>query len=382
MQAAAILAGNEVRPAGKRLGQPIVGFEHMSKAEKDELYRVFSVANDWRESHVYPMRSVRQSVIARMRTLGCNGITAGRVKRMAAIRRKLSTTPIHLDQIQDIAGCRAILDNMDGVRKLVASISDEFPHNIRRQSPYIDAPKDDGYRSHHFALDFEKGERRRVELQVRTRLQHSWATAVEAVGLFLGQDIKHHKGDVNWLRLFQLMSGEFARVEGGAGPQGMPSRSDCLKELRELDHVLGAAQLLDNIKILAHYAENYDYDKGQFYVIRYRRVEKTVDVTSFSSESDASTMVSAIERLVETGQDDSRVVMVEVDRMDGLVETYPNYFGDVSLFVQNLKQICLGKDAIEYHMAPQKLVKPKPEEKPDPTSLFRRYTRWNDPSRK
>ncbi|MER8376824.1 hypothetical protein [Mesorhizobium sp. M1406] len=152
----------------------------------------------------------------------------------------------------------------------------------------------------------------------------------------------------------------------------MPSRSDCLKE----------SQLLDNIKILAHYAENYDYDKGQFYVIRYRRVENMVDVTSFSSEGDASTMVSAIERLVETGQDDSRVVMVEVDRMDGLVETYPNYFGDVSLFVQNLKQICLGKDAIEYHMAPQKLVKPKPEEKPDPTSLFRRYTRWNDPSRK
>lgn len=68
--------------------------------------------------------------------------------------------------------------------------------------------------------------------------------------------------------------------------------------------------------------------------------------------------------------------------VDGLVETYPNYFGDVSLFVQNLKQICLGKDAIEYHMAPQKLAKPKPEEKPDPTLLFRRYTRWNDPSRK
>jgi hypothetical protein len=95
--AAAILAGNEVRPAGKRLGQPIVGFEHMSKAEKDELYRVFSVANFWRESHVYPMRSVRQSVIARMRTLGCNGITAGRVKRMAAIRRKLDAYPSRPD---------------------------------------------------------------------------------------------------------------------------------------------------------------------------------------------------------------------------------------------------------------------------------------------
>ena len=60
----------------------------------------------------------------------------------------------------------------------------------------------------------------------------------------------------------------------------------------------------------------------------------------------------------------------------------PQYFGDVSLFVQNLKQIWLGKDAIEYHMAPQTLAKPKPEKKPGPTLLFRRYTRWNDHSRK
>src|SRR5690606_31823478 len=123
------------------------------------------------------------------RTVGCSGFTAARPKRMASIRRKLATTTLHLDQIQDIAGCRAVLDNIEGAHKLVASIREQFPHHIRREFPYIEKPKKDGYRSHHFALDFTpngKCDGRRVELQIRTRLQHSWATAVEAVGLFLG----------------------------------------------------------------------------------------------------------------------------------------------------------------------------------------------------
>jgi hypothetical protein len=43
---------------------------------------------------------------------------------------------------------------------------------------------------------------RRVEVQVRTQLQHSWATAVEAVGLFRREDLKAGRGDLDWLRLF------------------------------------------------------------------------------------------------------------------------------------------------------------------------------------
>ena len=54
---------------------------------------------------------------------------------------------------------------------------------------------------------------KRIELQVRTRLQHSWATAVEAVGLFRGEELKNHKGSEEWLRLFKLLSAEFAEAE-------------------------------------------------------------------------------------------------------------------------------------------------------------------------
>ena len=54
---------------------------------------------------------------------------------------------------------------------------------------------------------------RRVEIQIRTRLQHSWATAVEALELFRRENLKGGEGSPNWLRLFKLMSAEFAVAE-------------------------------------------------------------------------------------------------------------------------------------------------------------------------
>ena len=71
------------------------------------------------------------------------------------------------------------------------------------------------------------------------------------------------------------------------------------------------------------------------------------------------------------------MVQVEVGKVANLVEAYPNYFGEIALFIRNLQHVCDGKDAIEFSMAPPKLVAPKPYEKPDFGALRRRYTKWN-----
>jgi Region found in RelA / SpoT proteins len=87
---------------------------------------------------------------------------------------------------------------------------------LREEDDYIARPKPDGYRSHHLMFNFRDRRNagihdgRRIEVQLRTRLQHSWATAVEAVGLFRGEDLKGNQGNPKWLRLFTLMSAEFA----------------------------------------------------------------------------------------------------------------------------------------------------------------------------
>ncbi len=119
----------------------------------------------------------------------------------------------------------------------------------------------------------------------------------------------------------------------------------------------------------------HHYDNGSFYLIRYK-IDHSVEVTTYSSALTSAVEFGRQEQLIECGQDDANVVLVEVDKVGKLVDTYPNYFGDVSLFVTNLRKLCDGQDAIEYHMAPQKVVAPKPQEKPNLDALARRYTRW------
>ena len=46
--------------------------------------------------------------------------------------------------------------------------------------------------------------RAKVELQLRTRLQHAWATANEIVGTFRREELKSGEGGPDWLRYFVL----------------------------------------------------------------------------------------------------------------------------------------------------------------------------------
>src|SRR6266511_5614163 len=88
--------------------------------ESEEVIReAFHIANNWREAHAYPMRSVRGSLRWYMNYYDIDGVTVDRLKRMQAIRRKLQRTSIKLHQLQDLGGCRAIVWSIADVRKLV-----------------------------------------------------------------------------------------------------------------------------------------------------------------------------------------------------------------------------------------------------------------------
>lgn len=374
---------NAVRKAGEHLAGPIPVGPDTSLEEQAKILRTFSIAHSWRNSHVYPMTSVRASISQRMRRGGISGLTASRPKRMSSIRKKLARFGVKLDQINDLAGCRAILDDSDGVRRIIEICRTHFPHPVRKEYPYIENPKDDGYRSHHMVFEFDGGKDRddfsgrRVEFQIRTRLQHSWATAVEAVGLYRNEDMKAGQGDPEWLRLFALLSAEFAHAERSPVNTLMPSREVRIREIRDLNKSIGAAAVLEDIKNATHFAENFVHDKPKYYLIRYMP-DRTVSVESYHNAILGAESLDAIEQEIEAGQTCSKAVLVEVDKVDRLVEAYPNYFGDVSLLIRNLKHICDGQQAIEYSMAPQKVVAPKPHEKPDPSILHRRYRQWSD----
>jgi ppGpp synthetase/RelA/SpoT-type nucleotidyltranferase len=72
---------------------------------------------------------------------------------------------------------------------------------------YILSPKNSGYRSVHLLYKYNSDKKAPsiynglfIEVKIRSRLQHAWATAVETVVTFLQQALKSSQGEEEWLR--------------------------------------------------------------------------------------------------------------------------------------------------------------------------------------
>jgi ppGpp synthetase/RelA/SpoT-type nucleotidyltranferase len=329
-----------------------------------ETEQVFKIANSWLDSHAYPMRAVRYALIGQLRRLRMASLTAARLKRMHSIRNKLRRIKGNLTQINDLGGVRAIVPAMADVNALLVALrqNNRHPINPDDEYDYINEPKPDGYRSHHLVYRFRgEGEAdvftgRRIELQVRTRIQHSWATAVEAVGLFRGEDLKAGQGSPDWLRLFQLMSAEFARAEGCPEPENAIPRRLRVEEIKELDRKLEAAAILDNMSVAFDFTDRYYLDtvyKPKYFLIKYNNLTRTVEVEPHSQAKE----ITRLYHDAEKSGGAYNVVLVEVDKVENLKAAYPNYFGDVQLFRKNLRLIARGKEASEYTLPPQEVVR-------------------------
>jgi hypothetical protein len=365
----------------KRAGELIAGTLPWTDESAPKIREAFQIANNWRDAHAYPMHSVRCQLIWYIVNLNLEGITAARLKRMQAIRRKLKRIGLHLNQLQDLGGCRAILPRIADVRTLVGALRDRSRHELRAENDYIGGPKADGYRSHHLMFSYRGRGRakiyddRRVEVQIRTRLQHSWATAVEAVGLFRGEDLKGNKGRPEWLRFFKLMSAEFAVVEGCPEPPSVPPQHERMSEIRALDKVLEATNTLEN---LSHAVRWTDIavearERPTYYLIQYDNATNQVLVEPYFAPKRAILSYDNAESIDnKSGKDTTNVVLVEADKIENLKVAYPNYFGDVQLFKMQLRNISKGKAAQEYTVRPQDRATPRPQENPNLTWLKRR----------
>lgn len=369
-----------------RAGNALKGRLDWNSDSEAEIRRVFSIANSWRASHAFPMHRMRAELHGRMSALKLKGLTAARLKQMPSIRSKLNRIDSNLRQLQDLGGCRAVVPGVDQARQLVTEIIEKFPHALRRQDAYMDAPRDSGYRSHHIVFAFQPRDRsesgydgRLIEMQIRSRLQHSWATAVEAVGLYRSENLKAGIGSCDWLRLFELMSLEFAASEGCAyALDGSNSRA---KEIVDLNDRLSATQTLDALSHAVSDLDRIEHDrhhKPRYCMITYDHRARQVSVRYLYSPA-------KLDSIMENGGDPSAepdrysMVIVELDKIENLKEAYPNYFGDVQLFRSSLAEVVNGRPVKEYSLPPIERVPPPPRQIADDSWLRfprRRNRRW------
>lgn len=379
----------------RRAGEVIGGDMTWLPETEQRIREAFAVANQWRDSHDYPMRSIHATVRSHIRLREIDGFTAARLKRMNAIRGKLRRMgdrerPLSLDRFQDLGGCRAIMATTQDAEALIAAMKARCRHDLWAEDDYIHNSRKTGYRSHHLKYEFRgRGDQaicdgRRIEVQIRTSLQHAWATAVEAIGLYRGEELKSGKGSPEWLRLFSLMSAEFAEFEGCDPAKGMPSRSARLRELKELNGCLGAVEALENMSTALSYVEDAvpGSTKPDYFLIEYDNEARTVKVTpQFRSRFAFKNYESAESADNLSGQETANIVLVEGVKMDNLTKAYPNYFGDTQLFKRHLGALISGGAMRDYEVTLQQRSVPRPRERPDPSWIGRRGM-WVEPTSK
>lgn len=332
---------NAVKRAGKRLRD---GCETW-----DELIESQEIFENWQDCHSYPLRYFYETLSEFARQSARTANVVQRRKRLDAILKKLRANHDNqLTTMQDIAGCRAIVRSMAELKALISVCQEGWAdHAPCETDDYLLTPdRKTGYRSVHliyrFKSDQQSFNRRFVEVQFRTRLQHAWATAVEIIDLFQGQSLKAGKGDPQWQRFFALMGSAIAKIEGTVLVPDTPtarSGQELQEELRHYAELLRVAEKMRSYGSIAksihtHLPEVSGY--SGYYFLMELDADFKLNIQSFS-EREAPQAYSAV-KAAERKENNPNVVLVAAGSFEKLKEAYPNWLIDTHNFLMALDQ--------------------------------------------
>lgn len=191
----------------------------------------------WRRAHYKPLVSANNGLRARARALEIDAEVTQRLKRSQTILDKLRREPtLDLSRMQDIGGCRAVVETKDELRRLEARI-------LKRLTPithtdYIEHPRESGYRGVHIVVTYQE---RAIELQLRTQVMHEWALATEHYSQVQGENLK--QDGEHPIQLFLKVAADMMALREDGLP--VPADMAMLHEQRRIDaqsYLKGGAQ--------------------------------------------------------------------------------------------------------------------------------------------
>ena len=305
--------------------------------------RPLAVIDVWRSAHSFPLNTLQMLLRQRVGRMNVpEAIVAQRLKRTPSILAKLRRFPsMKLSRMQDIGGARAILPGIEEVDELRRRYMQGDRRSAHRQ------PKDSGYRGIH--LIYRDGSREnpeynglQIEIQLRTRLQHAWATAVETVGTFLGQSLKSSEGPEGWLRFFELAGSVFAREEGSPTAPNVPADpATLLAETRTAAENARVATRLQAFSVALDVVGEEDVPAGGYVllVLDLAPDPPSLTVRSYSRQRLTAAMRDYQEQEKRLAGAHGDVVLVASDSLASLRRAFPNYFGDTRTFVKEMRRL-------------------------------------------
>jgi len=269
------------------------------------------------------------------------------LKRFISIVRKLIWEPTRFTQMQDVGGCRVVLNNLTLAEQLTKELLKTLPHDLVDADDYIKTPAQSGYRGVHLiykyrpeSKDAEVYRGMKIEIQIRTDLQHAWATAVEVAETCTGYALKDSRGrvDENYVRFFQLVSSALALREGTPLVPGVPAD---VEELCVFEEMLGVRG-----KLAAYGAatdEGLSFPPGAEYYLLDLDTSGSRSVTTIKGFTrdqldEANAEYAEADRQIQES-DERQVVLVSASSVSQLRSAYPNYFLDSRAFISVVDQI-------------------------------------------
>lgn len=314
-----------------------------------------AIAQAWRVQHLEPTVFCFEA-LTRCAEHFQGAVVSYRLKRMRSIVRKLQrdNNRFKLGALDDIGGCRLIVGSVREVYEAARILDDLLEH--RKIKDYIAAPQRSGYRSYHAIYKIPvDGITYRVEVQIRTRLQHLWATGVEAVGEVYGLEYKSPdvraslEGEAQKRdRFLMLTSHLFASEEGRPG---VPDVADDLATVRhEVSVICETTHLLDDLRAARSgiLVQADSDERDEYFLLCLSREIQFFDVVGFPEFQAANDEYQRLEKealRIEDGNDVviaepefDNVVLVKAESAEAIKSSYLNYSLGVDDFIRQVEQ--------------------------------------------
>jgi hypothetical protein len=357
------------KPTGKqvmRAGERLIRQDIYLPENLVELNCAFDILSYWRFCHAKPLENALEKIQPEIIKIDSTAIFAKRLKRFPSIVLKLRRFPrMNLKNMQDIGGCRIVVSNRKKLNQAVRVLKKMREFNYEdgyKLKDYIKNPKSDGYRSFHIIGLFndDKGEKRKVEVQLRTRIQHYWATALEIIDLFTKQSLKTNQGEKLWSKFFIDVSQHFVIMDDihlfnkmdqaerlkNYLPKLQENRDlassmiDICESSRKLNVLEKLNAFANSLRIIGEKLDSVGVDGYVLLEIDIKRTSLTYRIFEESSSKEAQDVYTEAEKVATSNKkskdQQTIVALVYAKAFGGIREAYPNFFADSSRFLEHL----------------------------------------------
>lgn len=303
---------------------------------------------NWRAAHSYVVNTFNTTLREKVKRIDPEALVAQRIKRFPSILQKIERRPtMRLSSMQDIGGLRAVMTSLDKIKELEEDYSSSrFKHEKLSPDNYIANPKSSGYRCLHLLFRYINSKAPiynglNIEVQLRTKIMHAWATAIETVDTFLNYSLKASDGPQEWLDYFKQSSNSLAFLEGTQRVPGYEhqSREESFKQTILLHKKLHVDNYLANYSLAINHLTNEQ--NGSYYILILNADKRELKYYSYGRDrlQEANKHYSELENQFPSSVG-NQIVLVSANSLDSLKKAYPNYFLDTHEYlkvIDNLK---------------------------------------------